>query len=129
MRVQATDLALVVAGRLAWATVTVEQAWLASGALPAGLDDHAATVAGTVFAAAGSAPGQRRVAPPAPAAVSMLPALNAVDPFAARLILSCTLGLTWPELERRHGRSKLKLRAHQATALARLAGAIVGDGL
>ena len=78
----------------AQATATVEQAWLASSALPGGLDGHAATVAGAVFAVAGSAPVQRRVAPPAraelAAVVSMLNALNAVDPFVTRLILSRT---------------------------------------
>ena len=117
----------------AQATATVEQAWLASSALPGGLDGHAATVAGAVFAVAGSAPVQRRVAPPAraelAAVVSMLNALNAVDPFVTRLILSRTLGLTWSELQRSYGRSMLKLRAHQATGVAHLAGAFVGDGL
>ena len=118
--------------RLQWAAETVERAWLASGALPAGIDGQAATIASVVFAAIGRAPGQGRIAPPPradlAAAVAVLDVLNAVDAFAARLLLSRALGAAWPELERRHGRSKPTLRQHQAAALARLAGAIVGDG-
>ena len=118
------------AARLAWATETVQQVWLASGTLPAGLDGQAATIASAVFVAIGRAPGQGRIAPPPradlAAAVAALNALNLVDAYAVRLLLSRALGIAWPELELRRGRSKPMLHQHQATALARLAGAIVG---
>ena len=112
---------------------TVERAWLAGGALPAGLDGQAATIAGAVFAALGRAPCRGRIVPPdrtdLAAAVVVLNALNLVDAYAARLFLSRALGVAWCQLEATHGRSKPTLRQHQGLALARLAGAIVGDGL